>query len=89
MKSFDVDFLHFLAQLSTFLFSVARCLFLFILYLPSDTSIKSKYLEELKENSNIVQKNSVIERIKSKTKRMKKNLKKKKKNDQKLIIEKS
>ena len=72
VKSFDVDILYFLAQLSKFLFCVASCLFLFIFYLFSNKDINSKYLEELKEKSNFSTKKPVIERIKSKTKRMKK-----------------
>ena len=57
VKRFNVDFLHFLARLSKLLFSMASWSFLFILYLSLDTNIKSKYLEELKEKSNLVQKN--------------------------------
>ena len=72
VKNCDVDILYFLAQLPKFLFCVASCLFLFILYLFSNKDINSKYLEELKEKSNFSTKKPVIERIKSKTKRMKK-----------------
>ena len=46
VKSCDIDFSHFLARLSKFLFCVANWSFLFILYLSSDTHITFKYLQE-------------------------------------------
>ena len=87
VKSFDVDILYFLAQLSKFLFCVASCLFLFILYLFSNKDINSKYLEELKEKSNFVQKNLLLNGSNLRPKEWK-NLNKIKK-DKKLTIDKS
>ena len=46
MKSFNIDFQHFLAWLSKFLFCVASWSFLLIVYLSLNTNIKSEYLQE-------------------------------------------